>query len=319
MRFQKIVYIFLCVVLAISFVGCQKESVNYNNEMQIYFFDASKNELVGEVLPLEFTKLLSEQEKVEYIISRLKENKTTLLTSLQLGPKMPIENDTTSINTKERVVKVDFTSEYNELTPQQKIGMRASIVYSLTELEFIDGVDFYVEQTPLSTATGKLVGVVYRSDINKDALVPSPATKPYVLNVYFANKEGKLQKEMHSIIVSNSSKEEKLVIEEIIQGPKSDELLPTVPKNTKVNTVDTLNGVCQIDLSFDPKDKFFKDDYTRTLMIYSIVNSLTELPQVKKVIISIDGQEEVAFTSDIDLPKTFERSERYISQENSTT
>lgn len=54
-------------------------------------------------------------------------------------------------------------------------------------------------------------------------------------------------------------------------------------------------------------------------MIYSIVNSLTELPQVKKVIISIDGQEEVAFTSDIDLPKTFERSERYISEENSTT
>ena len=39
---------------------------------------------------------------------------------------------------------------------------------------------------------------------------------------------------------------------------------------------------------------------------------------MKKVIISIDGQEEVEFTSEIDLPKTFERSEAYISQEESS-
>lgn len=318
MKSKRIVCILLCIVMMVIGVGCSKESTAYTGEAQIYFFDATKNELVGEVLPEEFFKIKSEQEKVEFIISRLKENKSTLLTPLQIGPEMPIENDTTSINTKDRVVKIDFTSDYMELTPQQKIGMRASIVYSLTELDFIDGVDFYVEQTPLSTATGKLVGVIYRSDINKDALAPSPATTTYVLNVYFANKEGKLVKEVHSIRGSDSSKEEKLIIEELIQGPKSDELLATVPSDMKVNTADTLNGVCQVDLSFDPKAKFFNNDEKRTLMIYSIVNSLTELSQVKKVILSIDGQEEVEFTADIDLPKTFERSEAYISQEETS-
>ncbi|MBE6022818.1 MAG: hypothetical protein E7231_06245 [Cellulosilyticum sp.] len=319
MKKIKIRYFLMCVLLIIGCVGCKQDTVTYSNEMQIYFFDSTKNELVGEPLSDDFFRIASEQEKVEYIISRLKENKSTLLTSLQMGPTMPIESNTTSINTKDRVVKVDFTNEYDALTPQQKIGMRAAIVYSLTELEFIDGVDFYVEQTPLSTAIGKLVGIVYRSDINKDALAPNPATKSYVLNVYFADQEGKLVKEVHRIIGSDSTKEEKFVVEELIQGPKTDELLATVPSDMKVNTIDTLNGVCQVDLSFDPKSKFFKDDEAKTLMIYSIVNSLTELPQVKKVIISIDGQEEVALTPEIDLPNTFERSEAYINQKESTS
>lgn len=317
MHIKRQIQLIVMVLGMLFLVSCTKEQYVPNNTMQIYFFDATKNELVGENLPDEFFKLTSEQEKVAYIISKLKENKSNLLTPLQIGPEMPIEDDTTSINIKDRVVNIDFTNKYTELSPQQKIGMRASIVYSLTELDFIDAVGFSVEQTPLTTATGKMVGTICRSDINKDTLIPSPATTTYVLNVYFANKEGKLVKEVHSIRGSDSSKEEKLIIEELIQGPKSDQLFATVPKNMKVNTADTLNGVCQVDLSFDPKAKFFDKEGAKERMIYSIVNSLTELPQVKKVIISIDGQEEVSFTSDIELPKTFERSEAYISQEQS--
>lgn len=296
-------------------VGCQKKTTPPDNPISIYFFDSTKNTLVEETLPEEINQLQSKQDQVEYIISRLKENKSTLLTPIQIGLQMPIEeNGTTSINTNEKTVKINFTSEYNDLTPQQKIGMRASIVYSLTQLEFIDSVDFSVEQMPLTMATGRPVGDMDTNDINTKTLEPNPATKSFILNVYFKNSEGKLVKEFHKIAGSNSSKEEKLVIEELIQGPKNDELSATVPKDLKINTIDILNGVCQLDLSFDPKSKFFKDETDKTLMIYSIVNSLTELSQIKKVILSIDGQDEIAFTSKINLPATFERSEDYISQ-----
>lgn len=318
MKMRRIITNLWCIFMLILLVGCGQEPINLSPDtLQIYFFDTSRNELVAEALPEEFMKLKSDQEKVSYIISKLKENRSTLLAALQMGPEMPIKNDTTSINAKSKVVNIDFTSAYLDLTPQQKIGMRASIVYSLTELDFIDGVDFYVEQIPITTATGKLVDVVYRSDINKDALAPSPATTTYVLTVYFADEMGKLVSEVHSIPGSDSSKVEKLVIEELIQGPKTDTLFPTLPSDMKVNTADTLNGVCQVDLSFDPQSKFFESEEKKTLMIYSIVNSLTELKQVKKVIISINGQEEVKLTSEIDLPKTFERSEAYLNQEES--
>ena len=304
----------LLLFILILCLGCQKEPMTPNNNLCIYFFDSTKNVLVEELLPEEIKELYSQQEQVEYIISRLKDNKSTLLTPLQIGVQMPIENGTTSIDTNKQLVKINFTSEYNELTSQQKIGMRSSIVYSLTQLSFINGVEFYVEQIPLTMATGKKVEAMRASDINTKTLEPSPPTKSFVLNVYFKNNEGKLVKEFHQITASNSSKEEKLVIEELIQGPKNDELSETVPKDLKINTIDILNGVCQLDLSFDVKSKFFQNEEDKTLMIYAIVNSLTELTQIKKVIISIDGQDEIAFTSTINLPATFERSEEYIRQ-----
>lgn len=312
---KKILFLVVCVLVLGA--GCQKEVSIPENGMQIYFFDCSKNELVAELLPESFKSCETNQEKVKFIIGLLKENKSVLLSAMQLGTPMPIDGDTTSINANEKIVKINFTSEYNDLSAQEKIGMRASIVYSLTQLDFINGVDFYVNQVPLAMATGKTVGPINTDMIKKSAFNPSPATQYFILNVYFANAEGKLEKEVHRFPASRSSKEDKLVIEELIQGPQSSERFATVPNDLKVNTVETLNGVCQVDLSFDPKSKFFEDDETRTLMIYSIVNSLTELSQVKKVIISIDGQEEISFTSEIDLPNTFERNERYINQENS--
>lgn len=311
MKRKGIGVILFLILLLIAFTGCEKMDNKLVNGTKIYFFDIARNALVSEVLPEEFTKLQDNQEKVKYIITRLKENKSTLTTTLQAGPEMPIESQ----GIKDRVVAIHFSQAYNQLTPLEKIGMRASLVYSLAELDFIDGVDFYVEETPLTTATGKFVGTVYPSNINKDILDPSPATIPYTLSVYFANEEGQLVKEEHSVRVSNPNAVEKTILEELIKGPNSDALSRTVPSDMKVNDARTTNGVCQIDISFDPKSKFFENDKDKELMIYSIVNSLTSESQIKKVVIFVDGKNDVEFTSDIDFTDTFERSESYISEE----
>lgn len=304
----------LWILLLISLVGiagCSTEPMK-KSDMQIYYFDTINHTLNKATLLNDTLDQYTELQQVEYIIAQLNSglasgqpnNQTQSLTQL------PIKN----YEVQERVVKINLTEAYYRLPIDQKIGIRVAIVYSLTELPFIDGVEFSVEQVPLVTATGKIVGVIYRNDIKEEALEPNPATKTYVLNVYFANKEGKLVKEVHSITGSHSSKEEKLILEELIQGPKSNELVATLPNNVKINTIDTLNGVCQVDLSFDSKTRFFKNDQMRYLTIYSIVNSLTELPKIKKVIISIDGKENIKF-GPIELPKTFERSEAYVSKE----
>ena len=299
------------MLLLIAFTGCERIENRLVSSTKIYFFDTTRNILVSEVLPEEFAKLQDNQEKVKYIITRLKDNKSSVTTTLQAGPEMPIESQ----GIKDRVVTIHFSEAYNALTAVEKIGIRASLVYSLTELDFIDGVDFYIEETPLTTATGKFVGTVYPSNINKDVIDPNPATISHTLSVYFANEEGKLVKEEHSVRVSNPNAVEKTILDELIKGPNSDTLSRTVPSDMKVNDAKTTNGVCQIDISFDPKSKFFKDDRAKELMIYSIVNSLTSEPQIKKVVIFVDGKNDVQFTSDIDFTDTFERSESYISEE----
>ena len=311
MKRRGICTILFFMLLLIVFVGCETMDNKLISNKKLYFFDTTRNILVSEALPEEFTKLQDNQEKVKYIITRLKDNKSSVTTTFQAGPEMPIESQ----GIKDRVVTIHFSEAYNDLTAVEKIGMRASLVYSLAELDFIDGVNFYIEETPLTTATGRLVGTVYPSNINKDILDPNPATIPYTLSVYFANEEGKLVKEEHSVRVSNPNAVEKTILEELIKGPNSDTLSRTVPSDMKVNDARTTNGVCQIDISFDPKSKFFENDRDKELMVYSIVNSLTSEPQIKKVVIFVDGKSDVEFTSDIDFTDTFERSENYISEE----
>lgn len=311
MKRRGVYTICFLMLLLIALTGCEKIDNKLVGNTKIYFFDTTRNTLVSEVLPEEFTKLQDNQEKVKYIITRLKDNKSSITTTLQAGPEMPIESQ----GIKDRVVTIHFSEAYNDLTAVEKIGMRASLVYSLAELDFIDGVEFYIEETPLTTATGKFVGTIYPSNINKDVLDPNPATIPYTLSVYFANEEGKLVKEEHSVRVSNPNAVEKTILDELIKGPNSDTLSRTVPSDMKVNDAKTTNGVCQIDISFDPKSKFFKNDRDKELMIYSIVNSLTSETQIKKVVIFVDGKNDVQFTSDIDFTDTFERSESYISEE----
>lgn len=320
MRKVKVVqFIGLISVLVMLCIGCSRQTHSAQNtgEPQIYFFDQMRNELVAEPLGEGFKKQESPQEKVEYIINRLVENKSTQLVTLQNTVAIPyLRTNMADDLTDDPTVKFHFTRDYYDLTPAQKLGMRASIVYSLTALDFIQGIDFYVEDKPLITSTGEAVGTIYPGRIKTDVLDPNPATKPYTLSLYFANAEGKLEKEEQSSLVSDSALLEKLIIEKLIEGPSVEGLSSTLPHDVKVNEVEVTNGVCQVDLSFDPKSKFFTSEEKKELMIYSIVNSLTELPQIKKVVIFLEGQRGIEFTDEIDFGDFLERRESYINQKS---
>lgn len=315
---RKISSLGTCLIAVVFLLtGCdQMKTVGNKQQQQIYFFDQTRNELIAEAIGEELNSLSSPKDKVEYVISRLVENKSIQLAPLQNSTPIPYLKTNLGDNLEDDpTVKFHFTTEYNALTPVEKIGMRASIVYSLAALDFISGVDFYIEDAPLMTATGKTVGSIYPSQIKMEVLDPNPATTPYTLSLYYLGADGKLEKEVRGVVVSDSASVEKLLVEEMIKGPSVDGLVATMPKDTKINEVKVANGTCYIDLSFDIKSKFFITNEQRENMIYSLVNSLTELPQIKKVVVYLDGQSGIAFTDQIDFGDTLERSEKYISKE----
>lgn len=310
----------LLILLTLGLLsGCTKTKVKLNDSPQIYYFDSIKGELVNQPLGDAFSKLTTDQDKVQYIIDELVMNKNTQGNTLIVTHPMPI----IGVVTNDRVVEVNFSNDYNHLSAQERISMRAAIVYSLTQLESIDSVDFYIEDIPLKTSTGKVVGPISQANIKLNVLEPNPATTPYTLPLYFVNAEGKLVKEERGIRVSDPTSVEKLLIEELIKGPNSEGLAPSLPSDMKVNDATTTNGVCQVDLSFDLKSKFFTSPEVKERMIYAIVNSLTEIPKlrtdipkIKKVAFLVDGKSDIEFTKEIDLRDTFERNEAYISESN---
>lgn len=294
------------LLIPVLLVGCNKK-IGSKDSMRVYFCDAAKGSLLAENVPVDFTQVTTDREKVQFVINAL--SKGSQSSTIQMNNNMHIQE----VNLNERLAYVLFDNEYTVLNPQEQIGIRASLVYSLTELNFIEGVEFFIEDVPLTNISGEPIGPIERKDILISVLSPNPPTTIQTVTLYFAGADNKsLVKEQRDIQVNSSIALEKYIIDELIKGPQAEGLLATIPKETTVNDVNTKEGVCQVDLSFDVKSKHFTTPESKMLMIYSIVNSLTEVSKVQKVAFLIDGKKEIEFSKDIDLSEFFERKESII-------
>ncbi|MDP4127574.1 MAG: N-acetylmuramoyl-L-alanine amidase [Bacillota bacterium] len=123
---------------------------------------------------------------------------------------------------------------------------------------------------------------------------PSANEDTYML--YFTNE--KLENLIPEVRQKNSAVWCKLdllqkvnyVLSELLQGPHSDKLLPTLSSTTKVLSVGIKNGIVTIDF-----DKSIQDDFTggaleEDITIKSIVWSVTQIPGIKGVSILINGE-----------------------------
>ncbi len=115
------------------------------------------------------------------------------------------------------------------------------------------------------------------------------------VSLYFAeytDTEAYLVKEIREIQVSKELY--KNVVEELIKGPQSDQLYSTIPSNVKVNSVKISEGTATVDFSKEIITNFQEIPHSSTtevLAIFSIVNTLTEFEEIKKVKITIEGKD----------------------------
>ena len=81
----------------------------------------------------------------------------------------------------------------------------------------------------------------------------------------------------------------------LIEGPKNENLLKLIPENTKLNSAQIKNNILYIDFSED----FIKEQNLgkeqEELIIKSIVNTVTELTEINKVVILIDEKEDLGY------------------------
>ena len=102
----------------------------------------------------------------------------------------------------------------------------------------------------------------------------------------------------------------KTLVELLIKGPKDSTLSAVNPENTKVLNV-SLSGTCvTLDLSKEFIDNAPEDGIQKSNMVYTIVNTLTELKEVDSVKFLINGESVAGFESDgINLTGEFVRKE----------
>lgn len=185
-------------------------------------------------------------------------------------------------------ITVDFSKEYYELSQTDEVLTRAAIAKTLLQVEEYPYVTFTVESEPLVNSNGILVG-----SMNADTFVENPggqinASQQTTLNLYFASMDGTaLVQETRVVHYSSNISLEKLVMEQLMEGPRKSGAQGTIPTGTKLINVSVVDGICYVSL-----DETFlnqNQEITEQVVLFSIVDSLTELGSVGKVQISING------------------------------
>lgn len=212
------------------------------------------------------------------------------------------------------VAEVNFSSEYGDMKESQELLCRAAIVWTLTDLEFIDAVSILVDGKPLMRTNNEEVGVLDRENVVVNPVISPEKTETRTVTLYFSNEQAtSLCAETRNIEVKQSLSLETQIVEQLIAGPSNANMYPTVPTETKIRNIKTEENICYVDLSSEFVSKHSGGSSAETLTIYSIVNSLTELSVVKKVQFLIEGEKVNEFKGHIDFSKPFERNESIVT------
>ncbi|MCI7106793.1 MAG: GerMN domain-containing protein [Lachnospiraceae bacterium] len=279
MRKKIMAVTLLLALLLLMVAGCGREKKE--GEYFVYYLNADVTKLVPEKV-----ELTQKEEK-----SRIEE----LLEALQTQPEDASLRRTIPSNVKvlgfsvmSYQITVDFSREYYEMEATEEILTRAAIAKTLLQVTDYPYVMFTVESEPLVNSNGTNVGAM-----SLDSFVENPgeqinSSQKTTLTLYFSNKEGnRLIPETREVHYSSNISLEKLVMEQLMEGPKKSGLQATIPTGTKLITITVVDSVCYVNL-----DEMFLNqnkEINEQVVLFSIVDSLTELPSIEKVQISING------------------------------
>ena len=303
---KKIISIILLVAMVLTMAaGCGKKE-----DKKDYFVFYVNNELtkvVAKKITLQHTS--SGKAQVKELLKDLQTQPEDATLRRTIPRKVKIQN----IDLISYQITVDFSKEYYDMKPTEEILTRAAIAKTLLQLS--QYVTFTVDGKPLVDASGANVGAM-----NLDSFVENPgeqinSSQKATLKLYFSNKAGtRLVPETREVHYSSNISLEKLVMKQLIEGPRKSGLLATIPSETKLITITVVDGVCYVNL-----DEMFlnqNQEISEPVVLYSFVDSLTELTGIDKVQISINGDTSGKCRYTYKLSKMYKADDRLVAKES---
>lgn len=288
MKGKKVLCILCTVILVFGMTGCGEKTDKQLMSYQVFYINSDGSGLTGKTYQLKDAK--------QDLVSVIKELIIRLQTPQEESLKSPIDEGIQVVDyqIKENQLSVYFSAGYNNKSGLDEILSRAAIVKTLCQIQEIEYVEFYVEDQPLMLS-GNAVGLMSQESF-VDELNPQDQKQSKETVLYFANKQGNRLKKITTDITYNAVEPiARLLVEQLIAGVSSiqniDEtkLQSAVPSKTTLNNLTIRDNVCYLDLSRDFEQQ--DPNVSSEVIVYSIVDTLCELPEVTKVQFSVDGEQ----------------------------
>lgn len=202
---------------------------------------------------------------------------------------------------------MNFSSDYLKLNHTTEVLFRAAVVRTMNQIDGVACISFQVDSATLEDNVGNPIGVMTADMFIDNAGNEINAYEKAKLTLYFANEDGTaLVPEIEDVVYSSNISKEKLVMEKLLEGPKDEHLKATLSPERKVSSITVKDGICYV--NFEPSNQEIVTNVSEEVSVYSIVNSLSELKNVNKVQITINGESDRMFRESISLTTVFERN-----------
>lgn len=300
MRRAFIITAYLLVSILLLLGCANRDAAQTDRTVRVYYPDEDH----GSLLSVERT-MLSEttQGRVDELIKAFYSDPV-------IDNMTPVLNEGISI--KRRTISgsgldIDFSVSYNSLSKTEEVLTRAAIVETLTQLDGISYVRFFVEGEELKDDHGKAYGPMRGDDFINDTATEINTYDRRRITLYFADMEGyHLKKTTRTVVYTANMSTEKLIVQKLIEGPETGEdVYPTIPKDTSLLSVTTNNGMCYVNFNAAIREKPY--NVAENVVIYSIVDSLTELPNIDQVQILVEGVSDGTLYGGMSLDRIYER------------
>jgi len=303
MRNYLVLFLLLAISLLCAGCGAENGKAETVSGYTVYYLNAAGNQLVGNA----YEPQTAEQE---LLVQELMAALNTVPTDLECQSALPSQVEKMSFRVEANVLHLYADANYALMDSVREILCRAALTKTLTQIPGIDYLIIYCAEQPIMDGAGNPVGMLSASDF-VDSIRDVNSFEKTEMTLYFANESGDmLLSEKREVMRSTNTSVEKLIVEQLIEGPKITGRYATIPKDVKLLSVSVNETVCSINL-----DAAFLNstlEVKEYIPIYSIVNSLSELSTVSRVQIRINGSEDAVFRDMIPLSTVFVRNYDYI-------
>ena len=302
MRKTGKIYLTILLILVLCLSGCEEEQDK--TVYQLYSVNYDKGIIEG-------NNYVTETEAVEQLAADMAEQISGQEEETGI---LPHQVKILSYELSGDILRLNFNCSYRKMGAVEEVLCRAAIVKNFVQFEGIRYVQFQIEGESLLDSRGKPVGLMNANSFLENSGKDITAYQYTELELYFTNAAGdKLVKEKRNVYYTSNSPIEKVVVEQLIRGPKEDGHFATLSSTTGILSVTQADGIAYVNLD----QRFVTEalDIQQEIPVYSIVDSLIAAGNVQKVQISVNGDSKVVFRESMSLNQFYEKNPELVEAE----
>ncbi|MBE6096970.1 MAG: spore gernimation protein [Schwartzia succinivorans] len=132
-----------------------------------------------------------------------------------------------------------------------------------------------------------------------------PADEKVTVKLYYPTEDAEKLKAVELKVPAKDKY--KASVEALIAGTKQSGLIGIFPKGVKLRSVNVKDGLATVDFTKELTTRFVGGSTGEEMLVGSLVNTLTEFPEVTSVLILVEGKEIDTISGHLDTSVPFKR------------